>query len=262
MTDPSPFAQLLKRHRLLAGLSQEALAEEAAISVHAVSALERGVNTRPQLETVRRLAVALGLDPAGRGSLLAAARPEATVRAPAPPEPLSTVRFDELPVPLTPLLGRAADLARLAERLGGTTCRLLTLVGPGGTGKTRLALALADRLRHNFAAGVNFVDLSPLTDPPLVLPAIAGALKVREVGGQPLLDRVKDALRDKQLLLVLDNFERVVDAAPVVADLLAACTRLVVLVTSRVPLRLRGESEFFVPPWHCPTSHISPPPQP
>ena len=251
-TEQAPFARLLKHYRVLAGLSQEALAGESAVSVHAISALERGVNTKPQLETVRRLAVALGLDPDGRAALLVAARPGGAVRASAPPEPGVAARFDELPVPLTPLLGRDDDLVRLAELLGGAACRLLTLVGPGGTGKTRLALALAGRLRDNFAAGAVFVDLSPLGDPPLVLPAIADALKVREAGGQPLLDRVKDALRDQPLLLVLDNFERVVDAAPVVADLLVGCARLIVLVTSRIPLRLRGETEFLVAPLATP----------
>ena len=124
--EPVAFARLLKHHRILAGLSQEALAETAAISPHAISALERGVNTRPQLETVRRLAAALELDPAARVALLAAARPDTT--DPAPP-PAAPPWGDALPLPPTPLLGRDADLAHLAGLLRAPTGRL----SPGGT---------------------------------------------------------------------------------------------------------------------------------
>ncbi len=247
-----PFSPLLRHHRVRAGLSQEALAERARVSARAISALERGVNTRPQLETVRRLATALELDPNGRAALLAAARPDAAPPAPPPTGPPTATRYAPLPTPPAPLLGRDAELARLAALLGDPARRLLTLVGPGGIGKTRLAVELAATRRGDFADGTAFVDLAAIRDPDLVPPAIADALQLHEIGGQPLPDRLKDARRDRHLLLLLDNFEQVLDAAPLVADLLSACARLTVLATSRAPLRLRGEREFPVPPLALP----------
>ena len=129
---------------------------------------------------------------------------------------------------------------------------LLTLTGAGGVGKTRLALAAAARATDAFADGTIFVPLAPLRDPALVVDAIAGALDVREAGGQPLRDLLIDALWDKRRLLVLDNFEQVAAAAPAIADLLAACPQLTVLATSRAPLHLRGEREFRVEPLALP----------
>jgi non-specific serine/threonine protein kinase len=130
--------------------------------------------------------------------------------------------------------------------------RLVTLTGPGGTGKTRLALAVAAEALDSFPDGVWFVDLAPLTDPALVLPAIAGVLGVREAGGQALLRTVEAFLASKRLLLVLDNFEQVLDAAPQLADLLTACPRLSMLVTSREPLQVRAEQLVPVAPLPLP----------
>jgi predicted ATPase/DNA-binding SARP family transcriptional activator/class 3 adenylate cyclase len=131
-------------------------------------------------------------------------------------------------------------------------CRLLTLTGAGGCGKTRLALQVAADLLDEFADGIIFVDLAPIRDPSLVLSTIAHTLGVREMGGTPLVDSLKAHLREKQLLLVLDNFEQVLPAATLVAELLAAASRLKVLVTSRAALRLNGEREFPVPPLAVP----------
>jgi non-specific serine/threonine protein kinase len=129
---------------------------------------------------------------------------------------------------------------------------LLTLTGTGGTGKTRLALALAANLLDSFMDGIWFVDLSAITDPFLVTPAIAQVLGVREAGQQALLETLKQAVRDRQLLLVLDNFEQVVTAAAEVAELLAVAPGLKLLVTSRTPLHISGEHEFPVPPLGLP----------
>ena len=126
--------------------------------------------------------------------------------------------------------------------------RLLTLTGPGGVGKTRLALATAAAMANGFADGVVFVPLAAIADPGLVPSAIITALGVRGPGDASLLERVTAMLRQRQLLLVLDNFEQVVEAAPLVADLLAACPGLKVLVTSRVRLRVSAEHEHAVPP--------------
>jgi poly(hydroxyalkanoate) depolymerase family esterase len=130
--------------------------------------------------------------------------------------------------------------------------RLLTLTGPGGVGKTRLALEVAHALRDQFADGAVFVSLAPISDPAVVASAIAETLEVQEASGQPLAERLKVSLRGKHLLLVLDNFEQVLAAAPLLADLLARCPQLTVLVTSRAALHLRGEHEVPVPPLALP----------
>ena len=169
--------------------------------------------------------------------------------------PLRTLdaRRHNLPTHPTALLGRERELAEV-RRLFGDGARLVTLTGPGGTGKTRLALQVAAELLDHFPDGVFFVELAPLTEPDLAIATVAHVLGLREAGGRSLRDTVTSYLKDKHLLLVLDNFEQILVAAPLVADLLAACPMLKVLVTSRAVLRLRGEREFAVPPLALPDS--------
>src|ERR1051325_10448124 len=152
-----------------------------------------------------------------------------------------------LPHQLTPLLGRDAERDDVLSLLRRDEVRLITLTGPGGTGKTRLSLAIAAELLREYDDGVWWVSLGPILDARLVLSEIAAALGVHE-GGVSLLDGVKNALRGKTLLLVLDNFEQVLDAAPVVAQILGAAPRVKALVSSRSPLHIRGEREYAVPP--------------
>src|SRR5919202_1105684 len=168
--------------------------------------------------------------------------------------PLATLdaRLTNLPVQPTPFIGRERDVAAVRQRLLDPTVRLLTLTGPGGTGKTRLALQVAAELLDAFADGVFFVNLAPLADPALVAPTIAQPLEVMELGGQPLLERLKTALHDRQRLLLLDNFEQVVEAAPLLAELVAAAPQLKLLVTSRAVLHLAAEHAYPVPPLDLP----------
>src|SRR5262249_25162743 len=139
--------------------------------------------------------------------------------------------------------------------------RLLTLTGPGGTGKTRLALQVAAELLEHFPDGVFFINLAPISDPPLVLSAIAQTLGIRESGGQPLIETLQAYLHTRTLLLGLDNFEQVLGAAPVVAELLAAAPGAKVLVTSRAVLHLYGERDFPVPPLALPDRQHLPSPE-
>jgi predicted ATPase len=168
-----------------------------------------------------------------------------------PGSPMARKAHHNLPAQPTPFVGRTAQISALKELLLGADTRLITLIGPGGTGKTRLSLQAAQEVLDQFPDGVFFVPLADDTDPNQFVSRVAQQLEVRE-GGRPLLENVKDYLYDKQLLLVLDNFEQLVSAGPLAADLLAAAPRLKVLVSSRIALNLHGEREFPVPPLELP----------
>jgi len=167
-----------------------------------------------------------------------------------PPPRTLDARPGNLPEQLTSFVGREAELAEVRRLLDRT--RLLTLTGAGGSGKTRLALDVAAQLLGEFGDGAFFVDLSSVTDPVLVPAVVARALRVPELPGRPILESLRDHLRDKELLLVVDNFEQVAEAGAVLEELLTAAPGVKVLVTSRVALALRGEQELVVPPLQLP----------
>jgi predicted ATPase/DNA-binding XRE family transcriptional regulator len=238
---PGSFSRRLKALREAAGFTQEELAAIAGLSVQAVGALERGERRRPHLETVRALSAALDLNGDARDALIASARAPAHNAA----DELSGVT---LPLALTNLVGREADLQTLQQWLGNGA-RLVTLVGPGGVGKTRLALELARRVAEDEAARVVFVELAAIRQPEFVALTVAEALGLPDVSAYDLPRQVRASCNpDHPTLLVLDNFEQVLDAAPLVADLVTSATALRILITSRAPLRLRGERLYAVDP--------------
>jgi predicted ATPase/DNA-binding XRE family transcriptional regulator len=251
------FGDLLKRRRLAAEMTQQELARAAGVSARAISDLERGINQTPRKDTLQLLSTALHLDEGDQARFAALAhRLRRRAMAPAPP-PVPP----NLPVPPTPLIGRDADVAAVRALLQAAATRLVTLIGPAGVGKTRLGLQVATESLDEEGNGVTFVPLAAVTQPDGVVPAIAQALGVRESSGAALTDDLQRYLRDRRLLLLLDNFEQVIAAAPQVAALLAAAPGLKVVVTSREALRLRGEHEFAVPPLALPDRRRLPSPE-
>ena len=246
-----PFGTMLKRLRDRAGLTQEELASRAGLTAKAVSALECGERRRPYPNTVRSLADALALTDAESASLAAAVpgRGE-NVRAADAGAPPAV-----LPAPATALVGRERDVEAVAGLIRHPENRLVTLTGPGGVGKTRLSTEVARALlaAGPFLDGASFVALAPLEDASLVVPTIAQALlDAGETEGLSSSASLRAYLQDRRLILVLDNFERLLDAAPELAGLIEACPGLAVLATSRAPLRIRGEREYPVAPLDVP----------
>jgi predicted ATPase/transcriptional regulator with XRE-family HTH domain len=244
------FGDLLRRHRLAAGLTQEGLAERASLSARGISALERGVNRAPQRETVLLLAKALGLAGEERAAFDAAARRRGTSSG----NSLDTGALapSVLPLPLTSLLGRDDEVRMLVQLLRGPETRLITLTGPGGVGKTRLALAVAREMQETFPDGVIFVPLAALNEARLVVPTMAQYAGTRVSHDVPAWEELAAHLRGRRMLLVVDNFEHLLAATPEVASLLEAAPQLTLLATSRAALQLRGEHEVPIEPLAVP----------
>jgi predicted ATPase/DNA-binding XRE family transcriptional regulator/Flp pilus assembly protein TadD len=261
MSNPYTFGSRLKQLRQEHGLTQDALAERVGCATQTIRKIEGG-QRRPSYQVAARLAEELSIAPEERARFIRSARDEPTngptdLPPTVPPETEHVSpphAHSSLPTPLTRLIGREQEITHARQLLLREDLRLLTLLGPGGAGKTRLGLEVAAQLADRFDDGIVFVNLVPIFDPNLVIPTIADTLGIGEEGGRPRLERLKQGLHAKRLLLVLDNFEQVAPAAAALAELLSSCPGLKALVTSREMLRVRGEHAFPVPPLAVPAS--------
>jgi transcriptional regulator with XRE-family HTH domain len=257
---PGELAVRLRGWRLAAALSQEELAARAGLTAKAIGALERGERRRPYPHTVRALAEALALDEEDRAALAAAAagagtehRPALPARIPDPGPGPGTSDAEPLPVPPAPLVGRQLEHDRAVAELRSGQFRLLTLTGPGGVGKTRLALEVARTLAGDFPGAVTVVELAPVPEARLVLPTVARAVGGLQLSG-PAVTTLAAALGARRQLLLLDNLEHVLDVAGELAELLARCSGLHVLATSRAALRIRAEHAVPLDPLPVPAT--------
>jgi predicted ATPase/transcriptional regulator with XRE-family HTH domain len=254
MYDDMAFGQRVRQHRKELDLTQEDFAQRVGISTETVSKIERG-ERRPSKHVAERMAQVLELAAADRAAFVRAARvllsdPSEPPASPAfsPPPAVTTPAVAaprrprvNLPTPSTALVGRVAELSELARLLNDPDCRLLTLSGPGGIGKTRLAIEATSRQAARFDDGVAFVALAPVASPDLAAPAIADALGFSFYGQANPSGQLIDFLREKSLLLLLDNFEHLLDGSAFLVELLQRAPRLKLLVTSRERLNLQGE---------------------
>ena len=249
MTIKTSFGQWLKQRRKALDLTREDLAKQigcAAVTIYKIESDER----RPSKQIAELLSEYLNITPAERATFINFARTEASELA----DPWGTPFHppSNLPTPPTVLIGREEEVAAICKRLLRDDSHLLTLLGPPGIGKTRLALQVATEVLDDFSDGVFFVPLATITDSNLVLTTIVTTLGMPENGPQKPSERLKAFLAEKQILLLLDNFEQILATAPQIAELLAVCPLLKILITSRAPLRIRPERQFSVSPLEIP----------
>jgi predicted ATPase/transcriptional regulator with XRE-family HTH domain len=248
------FGQWLKRRRKALDLTQEELAQRVPCAVVTLQKIEAG-KRRPSKQMAERLAEHLGIAADERPAFVRLARLEPDAQWPVSLSPAQFAAWSpwsrrptNLPASPIPLIGREREVAAVRKHLLADGARLLTLLGPPGVGKTSLAVQVGTSLLDDFGDGVYLVALAPVDAPHLVAVTIAQTLGVDETAHRSFVTGLKEYLRDKHMLLVLDNFEQVVEAAPLVSQLLAECPWLSVLVTSRALLRVRRERRFVVPP--------------
>ncbi|GAO73816.1 ATP-binding protein [Meiothermus ruber] len=253
------FGYWLKRRRKALDLTQTELARRARCATATIRKIEAD-ERKPSPELAGLLANALEISPQERSTFFQAVHDVRAVERLMQGDFAQIVRSapNNLPAPLTSFINRVQDNAAVVALLTREDVRLLTLTGLPGIGKTRLGIHAAENLLEHFPDGVWFVELAAVTEPALVLPAIMRVLEIAESGPQIPLRQLTSALQDKRVLLVLDNFEQVLDAAAEVAELLRACRGLKVLVTSRVPLHLYGEHAYVLPPMSLPEREQTP----